>query len=54
MTPAEYVERAEECERLARAVISPAQRQKILRIAAGWRELADEAEARLAGTPRAA
>jgi hypothetical protein len=36
----EYLRRAEDCERLAKLLTDQAQ-QNILRIAAGWRELAD-------------
>lgn len=36
----EYLQRAQECERLARQVVSDEQRHKMLQIAAGWRALA--------------
>jgi hypothetical protein len=38
---AEYRQRAQECEQLAKQVKSPEQRRAILKIAASWRELAD-------------
>jgi hypothetical protein len=39
---------AKDCEELAKLVITDEARQKILKIAAGWRELADPSEPRLA------
>jgi len=41
---AEYRQRAEDCEHLAGQVVSWEQRQAILKIAASWRELADNRE----------
>ena len=46
---AEYRERAEQCEHMARLIASPEQRHKILKIAASWRALADERERNLQG-----
>jgi hypothetical protein len=40
----EYRHRAKECERLAAQVLSEDQRQAILKIAAAWRELANQRE----------
>ena len=40
MTKAEYLYEAEECERMAPLVSSEDARRKMLKIAAGWRELA--------------
>jgi hypothetical protein len=48
MTKAEYLQRAKDCEELAKLVITDEARQKILKIAAGWRELADPPESRVA------
>lgn len=39
-TVAEYLHRAEECERMAEQIKSPERREAILKIAAAWRELA--------------
>ncbi len=44
-TPAEYRERAAECERLAADSQTERNRETYLRIAATWRRLADEDEA---------
>ncbi len=44
-TPAEYRERAAECERLAAASQTEKYRETFLHIAATWRRLADEDEA---------
>lgn len=44
---AEYRERAKQCEHMANQIVSPEQRQAILKIAASWRALADEREHRL-------
>ena len=41
-TVAEYLHRAEECERMAQEVKSLERRDAILRIAASWRELVEQ------------
>ena len=40
-TVAEYLHRAEECERLAETIKADEQRAMVLKIAEAWRELAD-------------
>lgn len=54
MTKAEYLHRAEECERMALFVTSEEHRLKILKIAFGWREMAESLESKIADIPRAA
>ena len=46
---AEYRRQAADCERAAGEMHSEDQRQRLLWIAASWRALADQREARLAG-----
>jgi hypothetical protein len=41
---AEYRKRAEDCERFAKQIASDKHRQGILKIAAAWREMADQRE----------
>ena len=41
---AEYRRRAAECDRLAEEALTEDHREAILRIAASWRELADQCE----------
>jgi hypothetical protein len=45
-TPQDYRERADECERLAADAVMPATRETMLYLAARWRSLAAEAEAK--------
>ena len=53
MDRAEYLKRAEDCERLAALITSSEEaREKILRIAGGWRELAESPEPSPSVTPR--
>ena len=55
MDRAEYLKRAEDCERLAALITSSeSAREKILKIATGWRELAKSPEPNPSITPRAA
>jgi hypothetical protein len=42
-TPEEYVQRAEECERLAAACHAPSNREILQRAATQWRRMAEEA-----------
>ena len=49
---AEYRQRAEDCEQLAKQVRTGEQRQAILKIAASWRELADQRESMLKARAR--
>jgi hypothetical protein len=44
-TPNEYVQRAEECERLAAATHDQSNREILQRVAAQWRRMAEEAAA---------
>ena len=41
---AEYRHRAAECERLAKEALTEEHRQTILKIAASWRQMADQRE----------
>jgi hypothetical protein len=53
MTKAEYLKRAEDCEEMAKLIVSDEARRKILRIALRWRELAEQSYPSFAA-PRAA
>lgn len=46
-TPQDFRDRAAECERLAEQFANPAVRETMLHVAATWRRLADEDEARM-------
>jgi hypothetical protein len=46
-TPQEFRERAEECERLAETATRPETRETMLYVAARWRALVEEDEARV-------
>ena len=52
MTTADCLHRAEECERLAAVLVSEVQRDKFLKMAAGWRKLAAETAPRMPRTTR--
>ena len=41
---AEYLRRAADCERLAKEALTEEHRQTILKIAASWRQMADQRE----------
>ena len=45
-TPQDYIDRATACEQAAAAAILPATRETLLYLAARWRALADEEEAK--------
>lgn len=46
-TPQDFRERAIECERLAAAALEPHARETLLYVAAQWRRMAEEDEARM-------
>ena len=50
-TPQDYRERADECERLAADAVMPATRETMLYLAARWRSLAAEDEAKAQSNP---
>ena len=54
MTSADCLHRAEECERFAAVLVSEVQRDKFLKMAAGWRKLAAETAPTMAADHRAA